>query len=757
MASVLWHPQTEPFLLVDASETLGEILQSAREKGVEWIIIDRENGMFFYAYRAEELIAFVVRFPDAEYAPALQALDLHEGFGSSTVAFDIKPVEISDEYEQPLHQPSMTRLISVDENGRPVSIGEIEPLPGIPSDMFYFFTLETSAATPPEHDDTSYGEYEDAGPGDTGNGEYEKEDRQQQQQQQQQSRRHFEYEDRYHEDIEGYESTGPQEDYGDEPIDLGRARGSRSTAPPPDSDVGTGVDVTGETAKKLDVTISAECPEEIQIDREGILEIRLELTEGAQPLARALPSVQITEREAVDAILSVDPLVLEVVGPSRRHLAPPSAGVASTDIFLLRGKMAGETRVSIEFYQGGTELGSLVFTVTIAEQAASVGYAQATAYARPRNFSDDDSLTLMIRETSGGSERRLLFTVTNSHLDMYLQDFESRPLKDAEAASNATLRYVRTIYKRLVEHVLEKKSDLKLLEIMLQGIGIDLSRQLFPDDFVRKLWTVRDRIGIVQVTSFEPHIPWELVRLQHPDTKEIDDRYLAEYGLVRRFSGVPGQTELRSSQWSFLVGEYPSQPEWELGSEVDVLEQNLIARGVRTRRIPSDPMTIYEALSQPDFDVLYIACHGETDLDDIELTTLSVSERTLQSGEVEPLNIDATTVSGVASLRERRPIVFLNACETAQQTTSLSDWGGWPKTFWEAGAGAYIGTSWSVLEKPAISFATAFQTALFDGQTLAEASRTARQAAKESGDSSWLAYVVYGTPSARLVSNRAHT
>lgn len=745
MAIVTWHPDAETFVLADATDTLGQMLHTAHELGVEWIIIDREGGAYLYAYRARELAAFVTQFPDAEHTPAMDALDLHEGFVSQTVPSDSRPVELPDAGSQALDRPSMVRLISVDDAGLPTSIGEINPLPGVPTGMFHLFELETTGSATPEFGGTANGEVDSIGTGDAiSEGLEEADTRQQQRQQQQQQQRQWRQ-----------QADGGMEETGDEPINLGRHRGSRaSSSPPPTSNGETTAGAPDDTVEKtLDVTISAECPEEIQVDREGILSVRLELTEGAQPLARALPSVRITEREDVDAIVSVDPLVLEVVGPDRRHLSPPSSGVASNDFFLIRGKQAGRTRVTVEFYQGGTELGGLAFEVVVSANATEVRYAQASGHAMPRNQADDDALTLVIRESSGGGERRLIFTVTNKHLEMHVRDFESRPLKDAEATSNATLRYVRTIYKRLVEHVLEKKSDLKLMELMLQGIGADLSRQLFPDEFVRKLWPVRDRIDTVQITSFEPHIPWELVRLTHPDTGDIDDRYLAEYGLVRRFSGVPGETELRSSEWGFLVGDYPTRPEWALGSEVGALEQTLADRGVRTSRIDPDPLTIYEALQNPEFDVLYIACHGQTNLEDIELTTLSVGERVLASNQVELLNIDATTVGGVASLRDRRPIVFLNACETAQQTTSLSDWGGWPRTFWEAGAGAYIGTSWSVLEQPAIAFATAFQAALFDGQTLSRAARTAREEAKKSGDSSWLAYVVYGTPSARLVSS----
>jgi hypothetical protein len=55
-----------------------------------------------------------------------------------------------------------------------------------------------------------------------------------------------------------------------------------------------------------------------------------------------------------------------------------------------------------------------------------------------------------------------------------------------------------------------------------------------------------------------------------------------------------------------------------------------------------------------------------------------------------------------------------------------------------------------VREKPAAAFARAFYDQLLDGGTLAEAAREGRAAAKALGDGSWLAFVVYGEPSARL-------
>lgn len=208
--------------------------------------------------------------------------------------------------------------------------------------MVHLFQLKTTGAIPPGNDDGSREPYEDVGP-DAGisGGLDEPEARQQQQQQ-------YRRRDDLDQSMEGS---------GEEPVDLGRSRGVRST-PPPDG-VASGSEPPGTPAKKLDVTISAECPEEIGVDREGILSIRLELTETTQPLARALPPVEIVDREDVDAIVSVDSLVLKIVGPSRRRLSLPSGGVAATDFFPLRGKRAGATRISVEFYQGVLSLGVL--------------------------------------------------------------------------------------------------------------------------------------------------------------------------------------------------------------------------------------------------------------------------------------------------------------------------------------------------------------------------------------------------------------
>ncbi len=77
---------------------------------------------------------------------------------------------------------------------------------------------------------------------------------------------------------------------------------------------------------------------------------------------------------------------------------------------------------------------------------------------------------------------------------------------------------------------------------------------------------------------------------------------------------------------------------------------------------------------------------------------------------------------------------------------------GWAKQFMGAGAGAFVGSLWDIRSSSAQAFAEAFYHALIaDHATLGEASLKARQAIRdETGDPTWLAYSIYGNPSATI-------
>jgi hypothetical protein len=265
---------------------------------------------------------------------------------------------------------------------------------------------------------------------------------------------------------------------------------------------------------------------------------------------------------------------------------------------------------------------------------------------------------------------------------------------------------------------------------------------------------LRERITLIQIVSWEPYIPWELVRLHNPDTGEIDERYLAEYSLVRTLSDEAPARKLPMATWRYLVGTYPMGSLPPVGAEMDYFVK-ASAPSLQARSIPSSPVgttkdAFYDALAAGDFDVLHISCHAESAHDSIERASLIIGDATTP-GETKPhaIKVDTITVEAEAHLRNRRPLVFLNACETGRIGAVLTAWGGWPNVFLRAGAGAFVGAAWAVRDKPAAAFSTTFYEALLDGKTLAEAASAARAAAKKLGDASWLAFKVYGHPRAR--------
>jgi CHAT domain-containing protein len=98
-----------------------------------------------------------------------------------------------------------------------------------------------------------------------------------------------------------------------------------------------------------------------------------------------------------------------------------------------------------------------------------------------------------------------------------------------------------------------------------------------------------------------------------------------------------------------------------------------------------------------------------------------------------------------------RPVIVLNACQTGRSGYALTGIGGFADAYVKRGAGAFVGGSWSVGDQPARTFTEAWYTALLGGDNLAQATIRAREAARQAGDATWLAYVVYGHPHARLL------
>ncbi|HEY2738762.1 MAG TPA: NB-ARC domain-containing protein, partial [Thermoanaerobaculia bacterium] len=115
----------------------------------------------------------------------------------------------------------------------------------------------------------------------------------------------------------------------------------------------------------------------------------------------------------------------------------------------------------------------------------------------------------------------------------------------------------------------------------------------------------------------------------------------------------------------------------------------------------------------------------------------------------------ASNLSGdlQTAIKKDRPLVLLNACRVARQGWSLSGLGGWAEAWVRTcGCGAFVGPQWVVKDSLALEFARVFYQELDADKTFGEAVTAARKAVrkKDPGRPTWLAYVAYGHPGARL-------
>jgi len=502
------------------------------------------------------------------------------------------------------------------------------------------------------------------------------------------------------------------------------------------------------------LTISGTAPKEVRLHDVAIVDFRVEPTALARPLQGARVDVTAQKATPIRVFISVHGDAT-VYGRRFLGIMPPEPGTAVQDAFEIHVSALGDIAVTIHFRQGQTELARLLFEIGVVDDKA-VPSAQLTG-ARlavvPADLFEETGVDLFIEERRGSNEVYYRYVLFAESLDLGCEEFTSPRLLDrTNSPAAGAMAYVDWVYRR-VERKIVTVSDGVDLTTDVRATGLQMAEELLDPAFVRLIWPHRARIRTVRIIAWEPYIPWELLRLRHPDSGEVDDRYFCEYGLIRESRGQRSTRRLAMRDWSCLEAAYPADSKMpSIYGQAQTLHKLLDDRGVALRKIEPARAAAIAALSEGNFDILHIVCHGSAELDDINSAQLIIGERAVGGGKMEPISIDPVTVGQEArmALQQRRPIVFLNACESGRQGASLTAWGGWPTAFLKAGANVFVGAAWPVREAPAAAFATAFYTTLLEGKTLVEATNAARAAARIFPDASWISYRVFGHPQARM-------
>ncbi|HNC09845.1 MAG TPA: CHAT domain-containing protein, partial [Anaerolineales bacterium] len=468
---------------------------------------------------------------------------------------------------------------------------------------------------------------------------------------------------------------------------------------------------------------------------------------------------QIIHAAAVEGQAEVDPkrklsfrvipkINFEVLGADIQEDDPPQPGTPKQYYFYVKPAHVGEGEVWVVVRQGQVPLVTLILKPEIVKTAGgAIRRAVSTATTPEAPKLAAPLHQLMIVEQRNGKELTYLFELQSPELQL-LKLGTSKPIKGDRA------KYVAGLYEEIENRWVSNKEDIENFTQELREIGADMFDQLLPLDLQEALWKYRKRIHSILVLAEEPFIPWELVHIKQPGkglTKEMC--FLGQMGLVRWLheAGWPKeQLRIQKGRGRYVIPNYP-HPDYalpEARQEAAFLEKKFGATAV----VPKSSV-VRNLLSTPGgFDLLHFAGHGAADSQNIANAQLLLEGR-VEGSTYIPDTFSETTVEQNANLSKEGsppPLVVLNACQAGRAGYKLTGIGGFARAFLRHGAGAFVGTLWSVGDAPARSFTEEFYTRLQKKATIAEAAIAAREAARKAGDATWLAYVVYGHPHARL-------
>ncbi|WP_411884394.1 CHAT domain-containing protein [Polaromonas sp. YR568] len=501
-----------------------------------------------------------------------------------------------------------------------------------------------------------------------------------------------------------------------------------------------------------------ECHFRAETDDEYVLEHvhTVELTVAREVLQPTGRGASVTKAGKVKA---AKPLVIECIpmlrvslldpDDARVEIPVPASGAPACLRFDLKGNEAGSGQVRVQVRQGPLPLVTLTLDFSVVQTRSGTPRpvtASATLAEFPETPRATDELRIWQRQPAGGK--------TQYAYELSLPSARVRKAFESPLLDVAPAEYVASIHKRIEDRWAEHRSEKEAFARDLRAIGSELFDELFPLELKQLLWKHLQSIQSVQVLSSEPFIPWELVLLRNPGQRKPgpDAAFLGELGVVRwLIDGYPPEVlRVRKGKARYVIPAYPAPNELPgAQQEIDMLKNRFGAT-----EVPAQAEAVYSLLEKPgNFDLLHFACHGAANPMDIGTARLEMPGRLRSDGSLSEEDILATTVRHEAELRSgaMQPIVVLNACQSGISGYTLKGMGGFAEAFLQAGAGVFVGTGWSIGDTPALAFMNEFYAQFVDARKpLASAAAAARKKAREDGDATWLAYVVYGHPRARV-------
>jgi DNA-binding NarL/FixJ family response regulator len=414
------------------------------------------------------------------------------------------------------------------------------------------------------------------------------------------------------------------------------------------------------------------------------------------------------------------------LGDLEQDLTVPLTADSDPVRFGFRADRIGLHSVQVRAFAGGTCLGELALEISV-ETGATLEEGRLQAAPLPDLAAEPGEVTLQVSRTGGGGYSFQLLSGT-----FYPAVIIDRLARDPSEVIGQMIAELRAMSKSTAQYAAPE-----LARRRLRSLGSQLWGDVVPRSIREQFWAQRDRIRLFTIASNMDTVPWELL---YPVDLDNDDGFLVEqFPVVRRVYGQDRARVLRlDSGVGFIVPpKSPANVRDEVGAVRAAFPKNVGDRGIKAAL--ADVLELLDSVPS----VLHFAGHNA-------FTDETGSLISLDGGPLRPS--DLSYARQRRAFEATRPLVFLNGCRTAGEIPGFTQMTGWASEFMGAGAGAFIGSLWPVRSAAAQAFAAKFYHALArDKKTLGVASLQARQAiAADEGDPTWLAYTIYGNPSASI-------
>ena len=275
----------------------------------------------------------------------------------------------------------------------------------------------------------------------------------------------------------------------------------------------------------------------------------------------------------------------------------------------------------------------------------------------------------------------------------------------------------------------------------LEALGEDLAEKLVPNEIYRVFQEHWYAIESVHLVTEEVRIPWELTRLG----PENEQDYLCHRFVTTRWLPIDysASLDIRVRRILGLLAEEGSGEKQTLRNGAAELNALKIwaNRDSASEIVLSNPASSEQTLcflENTSWDLVHFAGHGDIDSKYFDRSTLIFNDGTISARQLKKKHL--------SRCKERRPLVFLNACRVGQGGRTLVGVGGWPDRWIGKGrCGALLCPQWAVSDQRASAFACRVYERLGAGETLARAVRETRRELMTDNptDPTPLAYCLY--------------